>query len=95
MFNHLSKLFRPLAVVIAISALKDLFEDLKRHRSDKEENNRKTKVYRNKEFIDTPWQEITVGEVVKLSKNDSAPTDLLIIKSSEKKGICFIETKVS
>ncbi len=40
----------PLFVVIAISAIKDLFEDLKRHKQDKEENNRKVLTFRHKNF---------------------------------------------
>lgn len=39
-------IYLPLACVLLISALKDIFEDLKRHRSDSEENNRKVECYR-------------------------------------------------
>lgn len=39
-------IYVPLVVVITISALKDLFEDLKRHKSDKEENTRKVLVWK-------------------------------------------------
>jgi len=69
--------------VVAISALKDLFEDLKRHKQDKEENTRKALVYRNNEFREIEWQKLLVGEVVKLKRNDSAPADLMILKSSD------------
>ena len=33
----------PLVIVIGISAVKDIFEDLKRHSSDNKENNREIK----------------------------------------------------
>ncbi len=33
-------MFGPLGCVLGISMLKDLYEDLKRHKMDKEENNR-------------------------------------------------------
>lgn len=36
--------YAPLSLIICISALKDLFEDLKRNRSDREENMRKVMV---------------------------------------------------
>lgn len=32
--------FFPLSIIIIITAIKDLFEDLKRHRSDNEENSK-------------------------------------------------------
>lgn len=34
-----------------------------------------------------------VGDLLKLSKNEYAPADMLILNTSEKKGVCFIETK--
>jgi phospholipid-transporting ATPase len=34
----------PLLFVVAVSAIKDLFEDIKRHRADAQENNRKALV---------------------------------------------------
>ena len=36
----------PLGLVIGISMLKDLYEDLKRHQMDKEENDRPTLVWK-------------------------------------------------
>ena len=35
-------LLMPLAFVVGVSMIKDLYEDVKRHRSDNDENNRKT-----------------------------------------------------
>lgn len=53
-----------------ISALKDLFEDLKRHRSDNEENSRKATVYiQNEGWKEVFWKEIQVGQLVKLTKD--------------------------
>ena len=56
----------PLAVVITVSAIKDIFEDYKRHKSDNEENYKKVKVfdYQSKDFKVTTWREIKVGQVV-------------------------------
>ena len=34
----------PLLFVVSVSAIKDLFEDIKRHRADDQENNRKALV---------------------------------------------------
>ena len=59
-------IYMPLAVILTITAIKDLFEDLKRHKSDKEENNRKVTVIRDGNPIDTIWSDIKVGEVIKV-----------------------------
>ena len=39
------------------------------------------------------WKDLYVGDVIKLSKNEYLPADLFIIKTSEPKGTCYIETK--
>ena len=48
-------MFVPLSMVIAVSAIKDLFEDLKRHQEDKTENNSKTLKYINGRFEEARW----------------------------------------
>lgn len=37
--NGTPTIFAPLLIILIISMLKDIFEDLKRYRSDKKENN--------------------------------------------------------
>ncbi len=57
----------PLLFVCAVSAVKDLFEDIKRHRADDQENNRKALVLNisTNQFELKPWKEIRVGMIVK------------------------------
>lgn len=45
----------PLAIVVAISMAKDFIEDFKRHRSDNEENNRKTEVLHQGVWTTATW----------------------------------------
>lgn len=59
-------MFLPLSFVVAISALKDLFEDFKRHKEDDWENNKKTLRYRNGTFESTKWRSLQVGDIVKV-----------------------------
>ena len=59
-------IYVPLSAIVAITAVKDLFEDLKRHKSDNEENNRKVSVNRNGGFMETTWKDLKVGEVIKV-----------------------------
>jgi phospholipid-transporting ATPase len=86
-------IFFPLSVILIVSGLKDLFEDLKRKRSDMEENNRKILVLEKEKFIQKTWRELRVGNIVKILENEYFPADLLLIQSSDEKGICYIETK--
>lgn len=57
----------PLSFVIAISMIKDIFEDFKRHKSDHQENFKKAQVFDGRDFQEKHWQDIRVGELVKVT----------------------------
>ena len=82
----------PLILVIAASSLKDLFEDRKRHRQDEAENQRK--VFRadpvNAVYQADEWQGLKVGQVIKISRDELVPADLIILKACRNE--CFVET---
>ena len=58
----------PLTFVIVLSMIKDIFEDYKRHKSDKSENYKNVLVYDSifKEFVDRHWCDIRVGQIIKV-----------------------------
>ena len=56
----------PLSVILAITAIKDFFEDLKRHQSDQDENTRKVLVCKEGEFQKEEWQNLRVGEIIQV-----------------------------
>ncbi|KAG1649509.1 putative phospholipid-transporting ATPase VD [Nymphon striatum] len=38
------------------------------------------------------WKDVLVGDIVRLSCNEVIPADILLLRSSDEKGICFLET---
>ncbi|KAJ9061315.1 phospholipid transporting ATPase [Entomophthora muscae] len=39
------------------------------------------------------WKEVRVGDIIKLSRDEAVPADLIILSTSEDDGLCFAETK--
>uniref|UniRef100_A0A8C7MGU5 Phospholipid-transporting ATPase n=1 Tax=Oncorhynchus kisutch TaxID=8019 RepID=A0A8C7MGU5_ONCKI len=85
----------PLVVVLIVIAIKDALEDYRRyHKSDKIANGRICEVYSKKQqtYVDQRWQDVRVGDFVRLSCNEIIPADMLLLYSSDLHGICYIET---
>ena len=61
-------IFAPLFVIVLITAIKDLYEDIKRHRSDREENNKICEVFNPATHVleKKCWHEIRVGHIIKV-----------------------------
>lgn len=91
----------PLSFVVGLSMLKDAFEDIKRHISDRTENMKKVmagvrKVKKGiveQAFKLVRWKQLRVGQIVKVYENEYFPCDLVLINSSAPNGICYVETK--
>lgn len=41
----------------------------------------------------TTWEDIKVGDVVKITNEESFPADILICATSEEENVCYVETK--
>lgn len=56
-------------------------------------NNRSVKTHvGNGIFVNKLWKELCVGDVVRVSKDEYFPSDLLLLSSSYEDGVCYVET---
>ncbi|XVF25161.1 hypothetical protein REPUB_Repub13aG0189600 [Reevesia pubescens] len=83
----------PLAFVVGLSMAKEALEDWRRFMQDMKVNTRKVKVHKGEGvFGNKSWQQVQVGDVVKVEKDQFFPADLLLLSSSYDDGICYVET---
>lgn len=47
---------------------------------------------RDGKFVDVPWSEVVIGDVVMVEEGDMFPADLILLASSIQGGNAYIET---
>ncbi|VFQ82126.1 unnamed protein product [Cuscuta campestris] len=82
----------PLAFVLLVTAVKDAYEDYRRHRSDKVENHRLASALINGQYEQKKWKDVRVGEIIKISSNEPIPCDMVLLSTSDTTGVAYIET---
>ncbi|TMW45206.1 hypothetical protein DOY81_009713 [Sarcophaga bullata] len=82
----------PLIFILSVSGIKEIVEDYKRHRADNEINHRNVEKLKDGAWTTVRWEELSVGDIVKIPNNTFFPADLIILSSSEPQAMCFIET---
>ncbi|NXH19469.1 AT8B3 ATPase, partial [Bucco capensis] len=82
----------PLSCLLMIRGLRDLIDDIGRHQSDRNINNRPCEILSGKSFHWRQWRDICVGDIVRLRKESFVPADMLLLCSSEPSSLCYVET---
>ncbi|RDX68847.1 Phospholipid-transporting ATPase 1, partial [Mucuna pruriens] len=90
-FGRTVSLF-PLLFVLCVTAIKDAYEDWRRHRSDRNENNRECLVLQSAQFHPMTWKTIQAGDVVKIFADEMIPADMVLLGTSDPSGIAYIQT---
>ncbi|CAL1698399.1 unnamed protein product [Somion occarium] len=93
----------PLAFVLCVTIGKEAYDDYQRNLRDREANSQKYLVLEPTSYSASapdggphtravPSSSLSVGDLVLLEKNDRVPADLVLLRTSDASGTCFIRT---
>ena len=82
----------PFGVILTITAIKEIYEDFKRHREDQKINESKSEVLKGTTWKSVSWKDVLVGDIVRVKSEKSFPADLILLASSDGESQCYIET---
>ncbi|CAD8137568.1 unnamed protein product [Paramecium pentaurelia] len=80
----------PLALVVTLSILKELYDDIKRHKRDRQINSTIYKRYLNGQWEDITSGQLQIGMIIKVNSNQRIPADILVLQASDEQ--VFIRT---
>ena len=86
-----------------MNGLKEAYEDIQRHKADKTTNERKVLTLESSsgeggnggggpQMKEKQWKELKVGDILKLCNDQLVPADCLVLSTSAKGSVCYIET---
>ncbi|KAL4105785.1 hypothetical protein PRIC1_003843 [Phytophthora ramorum] len=95
--NGVPTMIVPLMFIIVVSGVRDIMEDIQRHRADADQNRaqiRKLTFTREQTiaFKLGTCEELKVGELVRVGENEELPADLALIASGSPNGECYVMT---
>lgn len=95
--GYLYTYWGPLGFVLTVTIIREAIDDLRRHQRDKEVNSQRySRLSRGKDgvvFVEkVPSSKLKVGDLVFIEKDQRVPADLVLLRTTEKSGTCFIRT---
>jgi len=82
----------PLVIVVSVGMIKELVDDLFRLKKDREANEKTVFVLREGRRTRDKSRNVRVGDLVMLKEDETVCADMVVLRTSDDRGACFIET---
>ncbi|KAK5986382.1 Phospholipid-transporting ATPase [Trichostrongylus colubriformis] len=82
----------PLSFIIGTSAIREIYEDLRRRIRDRKMNYQKCYAHTSDGWRAIPWCELHVGQLIRAVNGEQLAADCLILATSEPGSVAYVET---
>lgn len=90
--GYLFTYLAPLAFVLIVTLTKEAYDDWKRNQRDWEANSQRFTRLTRDGTVEIAAADIKVGDYIVLHKDQRVPADMILVRTSERNGACFIRT---
>merc|ERR1719232_2187362 len=82
----------PLGFVISVTIIREAIDDIRRWQRDRQVNSEKYSKLTDRGRVMVASSHLKVGDVIEVGKGVRAPADLVLLRTTESTGACFIRT---
>jgi len=82
----------PLGFVISVSLIREAVDDIRRYQRDCEVNSSRYCKLTSKGQVSIASSELKVGDIIFVEKGQRVPADMILLRTTEHSGSCFIRT---
>ncbi|XP_066990963.2 probable phospholipid-transporting ATPase IIB isoform X3 [Anabrus simplex] len=91
--GYLYTYWGPLTFVLTVTICREAVDDFRRHQRDKEVNGQRyRRLVRGRDSELVPSSKLRVGDLVIVEKDQRVPADLVLLRTTERSGACFVRT---
>ncbi|XP_072142121.1 probable phospholipid-transporting ATPase IIB isoform X2 [Dermacentor andersoni] len=90
--GYLYTYWGPLGFVLTVTLIREFIDDCRRYARDREVNSQKFQKLTANGVTYIPSSDIHVSDLIIIEKNQRVPADMVLLRTTEKSGSCFIRT---
>ena len=90
--GYLYTYWGPLGFVISVTMIREAIDDIRRWQRDREVNSTRYSKLTERGWVSVSSSQLKVGDIVAVGKGVRAPAYLLLLRTTETTGACFIKT---
>ena len=90
--GYLYTYWGPLGFVLSVTIIREAIDDIRRWQRDRQVNSEKYSKLTDRGRVMVASSHLKVGDVIEVGKGVRAPADLVLLRTTESTGACFIRT---